>query len=492
MGGHLKRAAGMKGKVYNEALKQYQVELLCQKNTHAVWPLSLSFLFALAAFSLQSRSLWFSVPISALVFGCSWIVLLDWHRPPNTMWDEIVRDHADQIRGVETSVARFLGKRYFWFVTTLMECMLRVLPLQWCDEVVGIARQTGVSIGCLGFMQIVYEFAAACTSIVVAKDTNGGSELLHLRTMDWRMPFDLSPLTVEAQFIRDGRPLYTATTWAGYVGILTGMRHGHGSFSPFSISVNFRGKQASKPDGDGWLSKISALVGGRLVGQLVRQVLEQGPEEFASVARLLEETPLLAPCYITLAGCNVHEAVVITRGRRTSLNPRWMIPAHTTHGKHTVQHLHERLYSAHAPGEESRRKVDKMEDVLRKTHVKAPEEEKVTQQGGCTSRFGQACRVLVQANMDDWQVGHGCDVMNSEARVAYAHSQVKLELDACQQERNNSADWWSKLSSKPLTHDSTIYANLMCAASAKYETRVNSHYVGKFSMTLAELQAARG
>jgi hypothetical protein len=77
-------------------------------------------------------------------------------------------------------------------------------------------------LGQLVLLQLVYEASAACTSIVVPQDpTQGDSIPQHIRTMDWGMEF-LRPLTIEVEFTKGGRTLYVATTWVGYVGVLTG------------------------------------------------------------------------------------------------------------------------------------------------------------------------------------------------------------------------------------------------------------------------------
>lgn len=51
--------------------------------------------------------------------------------------------------------------------------------------------------------------------------------------MDWGMEW-LRPLTIEVDFRRGGETQYVATTWVGYVGILTGMF--------FSMKRNMRSK----------------------------------------------------------------------------------------------------------------------------------------------------------------------------------------------------------------------------------------------------------
>jgi hypothetical protein len=57
---------------------------------------------------------------------------------------------------------------------------------------------------------------------------------LHGRTMDWDMPA-LERLAIEVEFQQAGKTVFLATTWAGYVGVLTGMRPG-----AWSVSINYR------------------------------------------------------------------------------------------------------------------------------------------------------------------------------------------------------------------------------------------------------------
>ena len=339
-----------------------------------------------------------------------------------TMWDEVLRDHVTQIAQIEHSTRRFMGSTKFGFLTIVMGILVRALPLRWCDEVCAISAKTGVSIGCLGFLQIVYEFAAACTSFVI---TDGDSPPLHIRTMDWRMPFDLGPLTIQIDFVRDGRVVFSGTTFAGYTGILTGMRHPNLEVEGFSIAVNFRSKTSSSTDSEyglGW----ALLRGGSLVGQQVRGVLEAGPAQFQQLVHQLETCPLLAPSYLTIAPDSHHnEPVVLTRGRHTSIKMR-------------------------------------------------------------------SGNDLVQANMDAHKV---VDVMNSVQRINYAQRFMdvfKREQLKSKLERSELSAWdrlWELISKGPLTHSSTIYANVMCPGYGWYETRINRTYAGKFEKTLDEIRS---
>lgn len=44
--------------------------------------------------------------------------------------------------------------------------------------------------------------------------------------MDWDMP-ELQAITIEVEFQRNYNTHFVATTWAGYVGILTGIKPGN-------------------------------------------------------------------------------------------------------------------------------------------------------------------------------------------------------------------------------------------------------------------------
>ncbi|ETO10659.1 hypothetical protein RFI_26718 [Reticulomyxa filosa] len=103
-------------------------------------------------------------------------------------------------------------------------------------------------------MQLIYEAMALCTSIVTI-DRKNKSKPIHIRTMDWGIKF-LQPLTIEIQFTLQNQVICYCTTWAGYIGILTGL---HFSRSKFSKSIEC--------DSD------SALSGSWLIGFKLRDLL---------------------------------------------------------------------------------------------------------------------------------------------------------------------------------------------------------------------------
>lgn len=138
--------------------------------------------------------------------------------------------------------------------------MLHFIPLKWLHclcklflrglydseenaELKGISKATGVSMYLLVCFNVLLDLFMGCSSggaAVRAGDGDGEEEkveskMLHFRTLDWGMP-SLRRVVVQLEFVleKDGPVFATSITYAGYVGVLTGVRQG------VSMSLNFR------------------------------------------------------------------------------------------------------------------------------------------------------------------------------------------------------------------------------------------------------------
>jgi len=173
------------------------------------------------------------------------------------------------------------------------------------QEVVAVAELAGVDVEDFCMLQCAYEVAARCTSIVAPlKDGTP----CHARTMDWGALF-LRKLSCQVVFTRGEKELYKASTWAGYLGILTGMRK-----DGFSISVNFRKSTDGGTIRDNFVQgKKDAMPVGFAVRHLLQSV-ETYPD-YASARKFMENVELMAPTYAILAGVNEGEAVSLSRER---------------------------------------------------------------------------------------------------------------------------------------------------------------------------------
>lgn len=98
--------------------------------------------------------------------------------------------------------------------------------------------------------------------------------------------------------------MFVASTWCGYLGVLTGMKS-HG----FSVSINYRSGKGQVAD-----NFAAGKEGGWPVGFLVRNVLET-ESSYEGALRRLREAPLMAPTYMIVAGVHPGEGICLSRTR---------------------------------------------------------------------------------------------------------------------------------------------------------------------------------
>ncbi len=148
-----------------------------------------------------------------------------------------------------------------------------------------------------------------CTSIV-AETVNGS--VIHARNMDYSLVKYLQNLTITVHFQREGKTVYTGTTFAGYVGLVTGQKP-----YKYTISLDERNK------GRLWMNLVELLLSEGLQGAVafrVRDVFTRDDLDFDSAVKFMADKPLIAPSYIIMGGANSNEGVVITRDRLVSLD----------------------------------------------------------------------------------------------------------------------------------------------------------------------------
>lgn len=124
--------------------------------------------------------------------------------------------------------------------TAAKHCLTRLHDDDETQELRGIAEVTGVDMYLLVAFNTLLDCLLGCTSGAVPVSSNPrtsppGTRLMHFRTLDWGMP-GLRDVLVELEFIDSASLDPTAVlarsiTYAGYVGVLTGVR----SVSPSPI-----------------------------------------------------------------------------------------------------------------------------------------------------------------------------------------------------------------------------------------------------------------
>ncbi|KAL4003722.1 beta subunit of N-acylethanolamine-hydrolyzing acid amidase family protein [Acanthocheilonema viteae] len=232
---------------------------------------------------------------------------------PENRWDKVIDDHKELIPAVIEEIHHYVPKLLRPIVWWIDEnILLKKFPEEYAREMRGIAARSGLRIGEVIGINILYDISAfdrkhilaniGCTSIV-AKDHKG--RIIHGRNLDYPMTSLIRNLTIIADFTRGGNILYTAVTFALNVGIYTGQRHGS-----FSISINER---YSGSYIDTLLMEFYTRFK-RPVTFTIRMVLENN-NTFEEAKKVLMNEHFIAPSYLIIAGTKAEQACVITRDR---------------------------------------------------------------------------------------------------------------------------------------------------------------------------------
>ncbi len=231
-------------------------------------------------------------------------------KPEEERWAHIVPDFKDKIHLATKLADDMLGETAQMVLVPMLGMACKTGVVLYSNELKGIARDTGISVGRVLMLQLAYEAFAACTSVVV----QGPRHPIHIRTMDWDLP-ELKALTINVVYKSRGQVVFRGTTWAGYIGILTGMKP-----RSFSVSINYRRtRQCNDSPALAFSKNIYRCVAGYWpIGYLVREVLTSQKCYSDAVAEF-QESELVAPTYITVCGTKKHEGAIITRDRSPGL-----------------------------------------------------------------------------------------------------------------------------------------------------------------------------
>lgn len=240
--------------------------------------------------------------------------------PPKQRWGEVIHEYSGQIEQLLAFLEKYVPSEALDVLGVVGGKVETAIPYPYNQELVGIAESLkGVNIGDVILANTLYEITAwshgdgdggfkACTSIV-AEDTKG--VMFHARNLDYSLVKLLSNLTITVDFQRGGATVYTGTTFAGFIGLLTGQKP-HG----YTISLNERDR------GEPWMNAIDALADGlgAVAAFRIRDALASEEFDYEKALAFLTDTPLIAPCYIIIGGVEPSQGAVVTRDRNADLD----------------------------------------------------------------------------------------------------------------------------------------------------------------------------
>lgn len=208
-------------------------------------------------------------------------------------WKHIIEHYKDQLDDIVLEINETLEKItssvYFnWIISPIINIFKSFNCCMYADELVYFSKVFNISFEKLLILQLYYEISAACTSI----GTKINNKNAMFRTMDWPLDF-LKKLTLDLKVTKNNNILYYATTWLGYVGMLTiTVPNSH------SLAINFRSTQTTTI----WTVIKNAIKSMSLkwpIGYAMRHVADE-QYSYKSAMQFLKTVNLISPCYITV------------------------------------------------------------------------------------------------------------------------------------------------------------------------------------------------
>lgn len=182
---------------------------------------------------------------------------------------------------------------------------------EYYEEVDGIAYYLEQDIGPVMFMQYVFEFSSFCSSIIV-KSKEG--KILHDRNLDFPFSPVMRNVTYVAHFYKGDQYLFESTMFAGYNGILTGIKKG-----AYSISINGRSPSQHSSILE-FVKNIAVVFAGYKQNTKLTRDIFLSCDSYDCAFEKLKESPVSATSYFAIAGLKNNEGAIISRDRFSVAN----------------------------------------------------------------------------------------------------------------------------------------------------------------------------
>lgn len=216
-------------------------------------------------------------------------------------WTKVINDHKEKCINILNSFETMIDNDLMGNIMkniALFIIRISKSSAMYLQEIESIANILEIPTEKVILAQLMYEFCANCTSAMVEHE----GQNVHYRTLDWGLP-QLKDLTVELIFQRNEKTVFRATSWAGYVGIMTGMTYHLDN--NYTLALNYRNTNGTL------FNSVQRTI--RMyypIGYLIRNTLESSLP-FEEALDILKNAQLISPCYLTI--CTMNEKLIIVR-----------------------------------------------------------------------------------------------------------------------------------------------------------------------------------
>lgn len=252
---------------------------------------------------------------------------LDLDKPQKDRWTPIVAANKDKLKAATDYFNQYIPAALQPLVIKIGAHLQQYFP-DYHDELTGIADASGIPVGEITALNLVYQIEKAfnhgcsmqnttgpcdnstiiqpCTSTVAM---NSQGVVTHGRNLDFSFPRGLDELIVNVDFQRGGKTVFKGTTILGYVGVMNAMKP-----NGFTYSLNARDR-----GGDVAKNLLTLMLGARTPTQLARLIFESDCADFTCAKKHFSENLIANPVYFILGGL-IAEGAIITRNRQNTAN----------------------------------------------------------------------------------------------------------------------------------------------------------------------------
>ena len=218
------------------------------------------------------------------------------------MWNEILNEYKevyDKIKPQLKEIVDSMVGKYYYLIYPLIKTYYYTNNVSYKDEINNISKILDFDVYYVIILQLCYEMFSCCSCAI----TKINEIYTFFRTMDWDMTF-LKEITIDIAFMRNKEVIYYATSFVGYVGILTATVP-----SKYSLAINYRNTGITHMK---MLKKFLNIMNLTYpIGYLIRDVCDKS-YDYEEMSNILKNTELISSCYITICSTN-NNPVVITR-----------------------------------------------------------------------------------------------------------------------------------------------------------------------------------
>ncbi|TEB36775.1 hypothetical protein FA13DRAFT_1787132 [Coprinellus micaceus] len=192
----------------------------------------------------------------------------------------------------------------------------RVYQREETLEIEAIAKDSGLRLCEVVAYNTLLDVFSGCVSggvrATLGEETQGlleeGSQtMLHFRNLDWEMDI-LRDLLIQVEYVREGEVIARAVTYAGYTGVLTGVREG------LSLSLNYRQRVQSRSSSmTHYFHYLAVLLGSRSSTPSLLRSLLLSPGPPPTIDEVIDyfRATKSGTCYLTF--CSPDEVLILEK-----------------------------------------------------------------------------------------------------------------------------------------------------------------------------------